>query len=361
MGQASGSRGPLVGAPASDLQGGMPTPSAALEAARVNLVERIRDGVPGGRQFVPGGEGWLLVGKRYVLVAPAGAGKSLIALIVAVDVVAAGGTVAIVDVDMGEEEYVRRLADILDARDDDGTLADGCAERLHYFAYPRLTSKWSADDWAAAFSNVDGVIFDSSRLMLSAHGLAEDSNDDYATFAADRLVPLSRAGKFTIMLDNTGHGEKNRPRGAKAKDDLNEVVYAVKVGAKFDRETGTHLTLIGKRTRFPEVPSELHVPVGGDAYGPVGVSDADESNPGVGDCRPSALMERLSKAIELKPGMGVKAIRAAVKANNEAKALALKTLVDEGYVRVKWDGQVKGHFSERPYRAKEDPKVSGHA
>lgn len=334
--------------------------ATALEAARVDLVERICDGIP-ERQFVPGGERWLLVGKRYVFVAPAGAGKSLVALIVAVDVVAAGGTVAIVDVDMGEEEYARRLADIFNVRDDNDTLAEACAERLHYFAYPHLTGEWSAEEWVAAFADMDGVIFDSSRLMLSAHGLAEDSNDDYADFAAKRLLPLSRAGKFTIMLDNTGHGEKARSRGAKAKDDLNEVVYAVKVGARFDRDKAGHLILIRKRTRFPEIPSELRVPVGGDAYGPVGVIGADESNPGGGDRRSNALMERLSKAIELKPGMGVRDVRAEVKGNNEAMALALETLIDEGYVRVEWDGQVKGHFSERPYRAKADPRVSGHA
>ena len=334
--------------------------ATALEAARIDLVERIRDGIP-ERQFVPGGEGWLLVGKRYVFVAPAGAGKSLIALIVAADVVAAGGTVAIVDVDMGEEEYARRLADILRARDDSGTLIDACAERLNYFAYPGLTGEWSAEEWVAAFADMDGVIFDSSRLMLSAHGLAEDSNDDYATFAAERLVSLSRAGKFTIMLDNTGHGNKNRSRGAKAKDDLNEVVYAVKVGAKFDREKAAHLILVRKRTRFPEVPSELRVPVGGDAYGPVRVTGADESDPGKDDRRPSQLMERLSKAIQSKPGMGARETRAEVKGNNEAHALALETLINEGYVRVEWKGQTKRHFSERPYHAKEDPKVSGHA
>jgi hypothetical protein len=334
--------------------------ATALESARVDLVERIRSGVP-ERQFVQGCEPWLLVGKRYVFVAPAGAGKSLIALIVAVDVAAAGGTVAIVDVDMGEEEYVRRLADILDARDDDGTLAGACSERLRYFAYPCLSSKWSADDWAAAFSDVDGVIFDSSRLMLSAHGLAEDSNDDYAAFAAKRLVPLSRAGKFTIMLDNTGHGEKDRSRGAKAKDDLNEVVYAVKVGTKFDREKGSHVTLVRKRTRFPEIPSELRVPVGGNAYGPVDAPVADESNPGGDNRRPSAPMERLSRAIESKPGMGVKEVRAAVRGNNEAKTLALLILVEEHYVRVEEDGLVKRHFSGRPYRASKDPKASGYA
>jgi hypothetical protein len=36
----------------------------ALAAARVDLVQLIRDGIP-EREFVPGGDGWLIAGKRY--------------------------------------------------------------------------------------------------------------------------------------------------------------------------------------------------------------------------------------------------------------------------------------------------------
>ena len=145
-------------------------PSQALAEARVDLVERIREGIP-ERTFVPGC-GWLIAGKRYLMPSASGEGKSLAALVIAVDVVEAGGTVAILDVENGGDEYARRLADVLDARDPDGSLAAACSERLRYYEWPRLRIDWGAEEWAAAFAGVDLVVFDSSRLLLSAAGSA---------------------------------------------------------------------------------------------------------------------------------------------------------------------------------------------
>ena len=243
-------------------------PTSALASAQVDLIDRIRVGIP-EREMVPGGAPWLLKGKRYLLPAPAGTGKSLLAVIAAAEVVEAGGTVAILDVENGADEYARRLEDVLQERGGvGGTLAEACCERLRYYGWPQLRMTWGAEEWAAAFSNVDLVIFDSSRLLLSAAGLAEDSNDDYSTFVNALLVPLARAGVTTIVLDNTGH-EGERARGASAKSDLNEVVYVVETGEPFDREQTGHLRLVRKRTRFAELPPELRVLVGGGAYGPV--------------------------------------------------------------------------------------------
>ena len=47
----------------------------------------------------------------------------------------------------------------------------------------------------------------------------EDSNDDYARLVNALLIPLTREGVTTLMLDNTGHEERNRARGASAKHD----------------------------------------------------------------------------------------------------------------------------------------------
>jgi hypothetical protein len=61
----------------------------ALSAARIDLVGLIEGGIP-ERQYVPGSR-LLLVGKRYLWAASAGACKSLTALVEAVAVVKAGG------------------------------------------------------------------------------------------------------------------------------------------------------------------------------------------------------------------------------------------------------------------------------
>lgn len=332
-------------------------PTSALASAQVDLIDRIRVGIP-EREMVPGGAPWLLKGKRYLLPAPAGTGKSLLAVIAAAEVVEAGGTVAILDVENGADEYARRLEDVLQERGGvGGTLAEACCERLRYYGWPQLRMTWGAEEWAAAFSNVDLVIFDSSRLLLSAAGLAKDSNDDYSTFVNALLVPLARAGVTTIVLDNTGH-EGERARGASAKSDLNEVVYVVETGEPFDREQTGHLRLVRKRTRFAELPPELRVLVGGGAYGPV---EEVEPAPDADGFRPTTLMERISEAVEQEPGMSKSKVRQAVSGNNHGKDVALELLVDEGYLRVEQKGQARRHYSVRLYRQAEDPKAGSDA
>lgn len=358
---AFGDPGPEPGAPSlAELEGAdrgttaAAAPAQALAAARIDLVERIGEGIP-ERRWVPGGEPWLLAGKRYLLPAPAGTGKSLLAVIVGVEVVAAGGTVAVLDVENGADEYTRRLADVLAAREDGEQLTAACSARFLYYDWPALKVNWDGDEWAAACAGVDLAIFDSSRMMLSAAGLAEDSNDDYSEFVNGLLVPLARAGIATAVLDNTGH-DGDRARGASAKSDLNEVVYVVGTGEPFDREQAGHLRLVRKRTRFSELPATLSVPIGGGTYGPV---EEVEPTPDADGFRPTTLMEWISEAVELEPGLTTNAITTAVKGKTEAKRIALQLLVAEGYLRVEREGQARKHYCERLYRAAEDPEIGG--
>ena len=183
-----------------------------LQESRVDLIERIEKGIP-EREFVPGCEEWLLRGKRYMLFASAsaGVGKSIVALVVAVEVVAQGGTVVIIDVENGADEYARRLTDVLEHRGDD--VVDACRERLRYYEFPALKLDWTAEEWARSIGGADLVVFDSSRLTLSSVGLSEDANDDYATFVNALVVPLARAESTTLILDNVGHGDGGHPRG----------------------------------------------------------------------------------------------------------------------------------------------------
>ena len=77
----------------------------------------------------------------------------------------------------------RRLEDILKARDGgvDGSLADACAEQLRYYDWPCLSLRWDEADWVAALAEAGGV-FDSSRMVLTSIGLAENEADDYSKF-----------------------------------------------------------------------------------------------------------------------------------------------------------------------------------
>jgi hypothetical protein len=311
----------------------------------VSLVDRIREGVP-ERVFIPGGEPWLLVGKRYLIPASAGTGKSLIALVVAVEVVSAGGQVSILDVENGADEYACRLGDVLDARLDAGVEA-ACADRLRYHDWPTLRTDWDPSEWAAALTGSDLVIFDSSRLLLSGAGLAEDSNDDYSTFVTALLTPLSRAGITTMVLDNTGHEERARARGASTKGDLNEVVYTVRRDEDFDRNRNGHVRLVRRRSRFADLPSDLRVPLGGGQYGPV-----EKADPMVADAslRPTTLMERVSRELEIHPGLSKRSIESAVRGKSSGIRLAIEILEAEGHLRAERDGQARRYHVELPFR-----------
>ncbi len=232
-------------------------------SSRVDLIERIEKGIP-EREFVPGCEEWLIRGKRYMLFASAGVGKSIVVLVVAVEVVAQGGRVVILDVENGADEYARRLADVLEHRDDD--VAEACQERLRYYEFPALKLDWTPEEWARSIDGADLVVFDSSRLVLSSVGLSEDLNDDYAAFVNALVVPLARADSTTLILDNVGHGEGGHPRGASAKGDLNEVVFQLSAVEPFDGETRGKVVWHRKRQRFSGVPAAMEQVIGGGAF-----------------------------------------------------------------------------------------------
>jgi len=330
-------------------------PEAALAESRVDLIDLIRNGIP-DPEYVPGGEPWLRKGKRYLIPAPAGTGKSLAALIVAVTTVEHGGSAIILDVENGADEYARRLEAILTARDQDGTLTHACQQRLSYHTWPSLRLDWTADEWAIAIAGADLVIFDSSRLMLSSVGLAEDSNDEYSQFITAIVMPLAKAGTTTILLDNTGHGDKDRARGASTKSDLNEVVYMLEVvkGEEFDRDTAGQLRLKRTRGRFAGLPDELRMHVGGNTYtAPTEAKPAADT----GERQPQRLtnlMEKVSRIVENEPGIVLTHIFQGIDSRHVHVRAATQTLLDEGYIERQTDGNAKRHHSIQPYREAND-------
>lgn len=322
-----------------------------LSEFRVDLVERIQKGIP-EREYVPGCDGWLIRGKRYLLFASAGVGKSLGALVVAVEVVAQGGRVVVLDVENGGDEYARRLEDVLSTRDD--TVAEACRERLRYYEFPTLSLDWTPEEWARSIGGADLVIFDSSRMALSSVGLSEDANDDYAEFTNKLVVPLARAESTTLILDNVGHGDGGHPRGASAKGDLNEVVFELTAVEPFDGDTRGKVVWRRRRQRFSGVPVSMEQVLGGGAFelpNPL----AQEQEREEGRFRPTHLMEQVSKAIELEPGCSTNFIKDGVKGKGEYVLDAIRILIEEGFIRRE-PGARKSqcHYSVAPYREAED-------
>jgi hypothetical protein len=318
-----------------------------LDQYHVNLVELIRRGVP-EREYVPGCEGWLRVAKRYLIPAPAGTGKSLAFEVISVGIVEHGGTVAILDVENGSDEYAFRLQCILDARGDE-QLAEGCRQRLRYYEWPRLSLEWEPAELVRSMAGADAVIFDSSRLALTQLGLDEDRSNDYAEFVGALLLPLAKAGITTIVLDNTGHADGERARGTKAKEDLNEIVYRLKAVRPIDIDTAGTLQMKLTRTRFGGLHRRLEMTIGDGTYEmPQPVEDSVDEE---GNFRPTVLMERVADYLAENPGANARTVKRDVRGNDHYIPDALKQLVKDGFVRTEGGerNELK-HYLAKPFR-----------
>jgi hypothetical protein len=217
---------------------------AALRSSRVDLLERVRDGLP-PREFIPGMGGALVRGKRHHIHGPAKTGKTeTIAVVGGLDIAAAGCTVVVLDRENGADEYARRVAAVLDARGADAHAREVVREHYHYYAWPQLRLEMGKDDaYAHAFQDAAVVIFDSSRKFLTSVGLKEDAADDYSAFTEALLDPLMHNGIATVVLDNTGHGDRARARGTSAKADLADVVFSLTAKAAFSIERAGRVEL----------------------------------------------------------------------------------------------------------------------
>jgi hypothetical protein len=235
-----------------------------IAARRVDLVQLLEEGIP-SIEYLPASEGMLVRGKRHLIAAPQKTGKSIGMEAHWVDMVLAGATVAVLDRENGRELYARRLAGIMDARSLTKKRRKRVQSKLHYYDFPELRPN-DADALASYFASVDLVVFDSQRMFLSDYGLQEKDSDDYAEFMSYAVDPLFRAHVATLILDNTGHNERTRPRGASTKGDLNEILFSMDTVSDFDLHKKGKLKLKVERSRLGNV-GEWTMEIGAGHFG----------------------------------------------------------------------------------------------
>lgn len=232
---------------------------------RVDLVQRIAEGVP-PIEYLPQADGMLVKGKRHLIAAPRKEGKSIAMLVQWARMALAGSKVIILDRENGADEYARRLDDIMTAWSLRPADKKRIQANLHYYEFPALDAQ-DGPEFAVMAEGASVVVFDSQRMFLADLGLKEDASDDYASFMQVAVEPLFQAGVATVILDNTGHGDKSRSRGTSAKGDLNEVLFTLKADPEFSRarQGKVRLTLAPGNSRFGnEGEWEMHI--GGGAF-----------------------------------------------------------------------------------------------
>jgi hypothetical protein len=185
----------------------------------------------------------LVKGKRHLIAAPRKEGKSIAMLVHWVRVALAGGQVIILDRENGAELYADRLGAIIAAWDLTRGHKAKLRRNLRYYEFPRLRRE-DGTALAEMAKNADVVVFDAQRMFLTDWGLDEDDSGDYAQFMVYAIEPLFRAGVATVILDNTGHKERERSRGSSAKGDLNEVLLVLKTQDPFSKHRQGRVQLV---------------------------------------------------------------------------------------------------------------------
>ncbi len=241
----------------------------------------------------------------------------------------------------------------------------GCdaVQIANHFTYlrphePLTAGSGQADLDAALALKPELVVIDGVTEALTIHGLDLADNADIARWLD--LLPrrAMRSGAAVLLIDHVVKDKESRGRygiGAQHKLAGVDVAYTLEVVEPFGRGRDGLVRVLVKKDR----PG--HVRQHADAQGRIADmrlrSDADtgsvsvelDAPEGSGEFRPTVLMGRLWRAIDDEPGIGVKALRAAVKGNNEAKAQGLRLLLEEDYVRVEVDGQARRHHTLKPF------------
>lgn len=301
-------------------------------------------------------------------------GKSLLAQVESVRILASGGRVLFIDFESDPGSVSARLIEF-------GATPAQIADR---FVYVRPEVKPDAGPAeAAAFrahlhERFDLAVVDGVTDALALWGAETKDNDGITRWA--RSLPKAIAdstGAAVVLVDHVTKDADSRGRfaiGGQAKlAALTGAAYTVEVASPLGRGLRGVIALrvakdrpgfvrghSGPMRARDRTQETARVVIDSTASSPVVTIEPPRVGvaEGSGPWRPTAIMESVSRLLEDAPGpMGINAIEAATRGKADHKRQALAALVSGGYVEVA-DGpnRSRPHASVKPYRQADDPQ-----
>jgi AAA domain len=307
-----------------------------------------------------GGLGLVYPGKRHVFSGPQESAKTLAAYAIALAVIRKGGTVALLDFEMGQWDARDRLRE-LGARDPD-------LERLLYIE-PETPA--SPGNIATLIDlNPALVVIDAAAGAYSLEGLDDNKRVDVERFTETYVRPFWLLEIATILVD---HVVKNAEARGKYAIGSERKVGSADVHLGFDMvsplvrggtglyKVTTHKDRLGHLPRPRAADFELRSdPVTHAIAWTFSAPKEDESI-----FWPTALMQRVSRYLE-EEGRPVSrnAIEGAVAGKRDYVRLAIDRLVDEGFASESGGANRARLFaSKQPFREDEfapgSPRLNG--
>lgn len=317
--------------------GGRMTEPARIAAMLGEPVDLFSIDTSAPRPWTPGAARITRPGLRSIWFGARGSGKSLAALILAVQVIEAGGSVLYADFENGPRRQAERLEAILDDRPP--ATRNIVRERFDYRPNPRLdrlANAQAVEEWAELFAGRDLAVIDSTARALAQLGLDENSTPDFARFMVAHIDPPAEHGTAMVLLDNTGWAEADRSRGASGKWDMAELVYKV-TSTDFAAEKPGTITLDRVRSRDGDEARQLAAHVGGGSYSEIHRPEVSE--------RETAVREAILAHLQENPGASTEEVAKGVGIRKAECRSQLGTMMGSG--------EGSGTVSQRPSRTRD--------
>ncbi len=303
------------------------------------------------------------MGKVNSLSGPPESAKSWAALCACAEVARNGGHAVYIDYEDNPASVARRLRGL--------GLDDDELGRIHYY-WPETSLEHAVAAIQRLNEPVDVVVVDSNTRATLAAGGKTNSTDDAATLGRILARIARTTGAGVILLDHvTKDDDPNDPYSRGSGDKLAYIdgaAYKVRVLNLFapGRVGKAEITCVkdrpgGAREHFKNGRAAATFTLESDGLNdPVTVTiDPVEDTVTTDDSgafRPTGYMERLSRALEVRPeGVGTKELRTLIRGRNEVIAAAIRALIEEAYVTVNPGARgARLHVITRPFREHTD-------
>lgn len=312
------------------------------------------------------GQALFYLGRINAINAESESGKTWLALVACTQEIAAGHNVTYLDFEDDAPGVTGRLLDL-------GADPDDVAAHLTYLRPDDAFDTAAAGRLRRHLADTTPtlVVLDGVTEILAQNAWKVNDNDDVAAFAHRVLRPIARAGAAVVLIDHVTKDKEaqgSHAIGAQHKRAMiSGASYKLEVIEPFGRgRTGRARIIITK-----DRPGAVR----GQAVGGRNIGTIQLGSPVSGHVtallrhftddpeqtfRPTALMEKVSRAVEDLNGAGEEPTQAAIIRDVGGKkthvVAAIRTLVDEHHLTTV-DGPKRStlHVLARPYHQRDDP------
>lgn len=306
------------------------------------------------------GAGLFYLGAVNQLQAEPSAGKTWIALVTAVEVLAAGGAVVMIDNDDTKwATYARMLAL--------GAPGDAMRTRFRYLkpSGPMGVAELAELNQIMDDLNPDLVIIDGVGDALAMEGLSEDKASEFLVWANKIPRPLARTGACVILIDHLVKDKEQQGRYARGSGAklamIDGAAYSVRAVVPFSRsKAGSSRMTIAKDKpggvgAIGDHAAVFHLEPHADGERVVCqlVKPPDDQDPDVPDWQPTHTMARIMRELGDAGPTPASTLRKLIPGTHKPRTVtrAIQSLIASGHIQEQRDGRRTVLVPMRPYTA----------